>query len=153
MRFPVHLTLRGPFWAFADRLHEMAAEVNLACGHARRVAVALQGPVFMEPDLCWLELQRDAPGFPPLFRLHMILEERLRSHVLRDDVPQEFKACGYRPHVTLGWSTHRKACCHEGAVERSLRLAGIVDRLIIASYPDEWPDHGAVRPAHCLPLL
>jgi 2'-5' RNA ligase len=156
LRFPVHITLRGPFRAQDTCLRGFGEKLSEICTAFHALPLDFVGPVFIDPDLFWLEVKRSAPCFAELLRLHAALERAVGEWVVVDDTPLEFKADGYRPHVTIGWKAvndcteHHEAsaiCPIAGAVYGSLRSVAI------AVYPDGWPSEGTVRVIISTPLV
>ncbi|MFP5212506.1 MAG: 2'-5' RNA ligase family protein, partial [Acidobacteriota bacterium] len=103
LRFPVHVTLRGPFWTHTDTLSSMADTLRKVCTGLHQMQIALRGPIRIDPDLCWLEVQGGMDDGMRLFDLHAVLEREMSGYVIRDDVSEGHKGSGYRPHVTVGW--------------------------------------------------
>lgn len=130
LRFPVHITLRGPFRGQDSPVRQFCGGLPDLCRGFSPVPVELAGPVFVPPDLCWFEVRRDSSRFAALLRLHTLLEEETRRCVVVDDVPCRFKAEGFRPHATLGWKTS----------------------VAVAVYPDGWPSEGSVEVVRAVPL-
>ncbi len=156
LRFPVHITLRGPFRAQDASLWRLCERLSDICSGFHAVSVDLAGPIFVDPDLCWLEVERSAPCFPELLRLHRSLEQAAAEWIAVDDTPVEFKADGYRPHVTIGWkavedcSDHNEASAVFTAVGP---LYGSLQSVAIGVYPDSWPSEGAVCEVITAPLI
>ncbi len=161
LRFPVHITLRGPFWTYPasiGRLTEIMDDiVHGGQSPFGPIPVDLSGPVFVKPDLGWLEVVRKTTGFSQLLALHTLFQKRTSVEVLRDDVPDRFKEGGYRPHMTLGWGVEEvdegnvswtDALYPQGTVGGPpgglIQLSGIIDAVGIASYPLNWPEEGTV---------
>ncbi len=143
LRFPVHITIRGPFWTEAepDRYRECIESV---CRSNRQFEILLNGPVFVDPDLCWLEVDPASAGFACLRELHIKFEDAVSSLVAIDDVPAKHKGINYRPHATLGWGTDFAS--HKNLPPwRDNGCTGFLDKVAVAVYPEKWPIEGNVE--------
>lgn len=147
LRFPAHITIRGPFWTETGLARSRDWIENI-CRSYRQIEIVLNGPASVDPDLCWLEVDPASAGFAGLRELHMKLEDEVGSLVAIDDVPANHKGENYRPHVTLGWGT-------DSATHRNLpawRATGFLDRVAVAVYPQNWPIKGNVEIIESLAL-
>lgn len=169
LRFPVHITLRGPFHA-STAISSLCAILQRVCRLHLRVPIRLNGPVFVDPDLCWFEVGRTTAGFSTLLDLHGRFEKEIAKAVVLDDVPEDFKGRNYRPHVTLGWGVKGNAVGASsngsGLLEaervtigdhplfhRPVALTGVVENVAIARYPRGWPLEGDVEILESVALL
>lgn len=167
--YPVHITLRGPFWTDADS-KSFRDCLKRICRRHRPLQVLLDGPVFVEPDLCWLQVPPTEPCFPALRDIHDDLEDEVNRLISVDDVPARFKGEGYRPHMTLGWGidsfnvdsgsfdpptntgsskattlTDEPHKTRRSSLWRPLNLSGTIERIGIGLYPEGWPAEGTVE--------
>ncbi|MEN6437496.1 MAG: 2'-5' RNA ligase family protein [Syntrophobacter sp.] len=153
LRFPVHITLRGPFWGHDSPMRQFCGDLPGLCRGFSPVPVDLAGPVFVPPDLCWFEVQRDASRFAELLRLHALLEDETHRCVVVDDVSTRFKAEGFRPHATLGWKSPASLAGVEQACgPQGTRLHGRLESVAVAVYPHGWPSEGSVAVIQTVPL-
>ena len=143
LRFPIHVTLRGPFRIAAGELEGLISRLAACCRGRSAFDVVLNGPVMIEPDLCWFEVEAGSAGFSHCHELHLLLEHELNRHISTDDVPANHKLEHYRPHVTLGWNISR-AVPYIHTMEAGT-LTGTVRNIALACYPDTWPSKGTVR--------
>ncbi len=143
LRFPVHVTLRGPFRMRASELGSLIGDLHRCCRRHEAFDVVLDGPVVVDPDLCWFEVKAGSPGFSRCRDLHILLEDGLNRQVGIDDVSANHKLACYRPHVTLGWDVNR-AMQYIRNLEPAT-LTGTVTDIALVSYPAMWPAQGAVR--------
>ena len=150
LRFPVHVTLRGPFRTDAARLVGLIESLRGCCRSHGSFPVTLHGPVFVEPDLCWFEIKTGSTGFSTCLDLHTRLENLSRPLVLMDDVPADHKGADYRPHVTLGWNVHASA--RQLLSERPGDLSATINSIALVRYPDDWPARGTVRAIESIAL-
>jgi 2'-5' RNA ligase len=144
LKFPVHVTLRGPFWTNAED-RSLWCILEEVCRSFRRFRATFNGPVFVEPDLCWLEADAASTESSSLLRLHRHFEQRLKPCIVIDDVPEEFKDRKYRPHVTLGWGTDVHVCQNMLSRFKLPDMPSVVERVAIGGYPKTWPMEGAVK--------
>jgi hypothetical protein len=144
LKFPVHITLRGPFWTGTD-VHTLGNILYGVCRFHRRVQVLLKGPAFIDPNLCWLEVDPASTGFLNLSDLHRHLEDEMNPQVVLDDVPANHKGNNYRPHVTLGWGMNSDAHPNQLPFRESTDLVATLERIVIAGYPEGWPSEGTVE--------
>lgn len=143
LRFPIHVTLRGRFWAPPEAVTEAFQRAGgdgwTAC------ELMLSGPVFRAPDLLWLSVEMVGTGYSELVQLHEHLERALEPVVSRDETLSVHRGAGYRPHVTLAWGATEDAIHHwELPAIRSAQaeLKGVT----LAEYPESWPAAGTVEP-------
>ncbi len=151
LKFPIHITLRGPFWTYAE-IHSLGDILNRVCRYHRRIQVLLNGPVFVDPDLSWLEVSPDSIGFSNLLGLHRHFEREINQQIIIDDVPATHKGENYRPHVTVGWGTNIATHRNQLPFWKSTNLIGTLERVAIANYPDGWPSKGNVEVIKSVPL-
>lgn len=145
LRFPIHITLRGPFGANPNAIHRLSHQIKKSTAAFQQLDVLLEGPVLVSPSLCWLELAATGPAFQYISRLHTILEELVAPSMLRDDVPDGHKGAYFRPHVTLGWGVSPAALCENLFNAEPLSMHGIVESIAIVRYPVKWPEEGSVE--------
>jgi hypothetical protein len=144
LKFPVHITLRGPFWTDAE-IHTLGNILNRVCRFHRRIQVLLNGPVFVAPDLCWLEVDPASAGFSNLSGLHRHFEAEMNRQVILDDVPANHKGDNYRPHITVGWGMNSDTHLNRLPFRESANLIGTLERIAIAGYSEGWPATGNVE--------
>lgn len=145
LRFPIHITLRGPFWANSNGIHSLLNQTKKSTAAFHRLEVLLEGPVLVSPALCWLELTATGPALQYMSRLHNVLEGLVAPLMLRDDVPDEHKGANFRPHVTLGWGVSPVTLCANLFNAEPLRLHGMIESIAIVRYPEKWPEEGSVE--------
>ncbi len=140
LRFPIHVTLRGRFWAPPEAVTEAFQRARgdrwTAC------ELMLSGPVFRAPDLLWLSVEMVGTGYSELVRLHEHLERALEPVVSRDETLSVHRGAGYRPHVTLAWGATEA----EESLIAAYTLRAILSGVILAEYPERWPASGTVQP-------
>ena len=144
LRFPVHVTLRGPFWTETDA-GALGDFVHGICKDSRMVSIVLDGLAFVDPGLCWLPVKLQTEGAAALYAMHRRLDRELAPHVVRDDVPPDHKGRNYRPHVTLGWGVDASVCGNQPLFSDCDGLTGTLHGVAVGSYPDDWPDRGDVE--------
>jgi hypothetical protein len=144
LRFPVHVTLRGRFWAERESVGNVLRELDL--GDKPVGELSLHGPVFREPDLLWLSVKPECLATAGLSRLHDILTTAVNPVVIQEETSPAHVGSGYRPHVTLAWGA-------DDATLRSLKpdhshstlaITATLEKVILAEYPATWPIAGAV---------
>lgn len=143
LKFPVHITLRGPFWTGAE-IPALSICLQRIYRLYHPIPIILDGPVFVDPDLCWLEVVQTSAGFANLLDLHRHLDEELRRHVVTDDVPTNHKGKDYRPHVTVGWGADA-AIRHSRPPFWHCGITGVLEKVVLAVYPGHWPAEGEVE--------
>lgn len=144
LKYPVHITLRGPFLTGVG-VQDLRSCLQRVCGNVRPFQVVLNGPVFVDPDLCWFEVNPASEGYRRLQRMHNHLEDELRTHVARDDIPESFKKDNYRAHVTIGWGVDLATRESWAADRKSETIVTALEIAAIAAYPPEWPSEGVVE--------
>ncbi|WP_435051653.1 2'-5' RNA ligase family protein [Desulfoferrobacter suflitae] len=145
LRFPIHVTLRGPFWANSNGIHSLLYQTKKSTAAFHQLDVLLVGPVPVSPSLCWLELTASGSALQYMSGLHTMLEGLVAPLMLRDDVPDEHKGANFRPHVTLGWGVSPAALCDNLFNAGPLKLHGIIESIAIVGYPEKWPEEGSVE--------
>ncbi|MHC1728787.1 MAG: 2'-5' RNA ligase family protein [Syntrophobacteraceae bacterium] len=143
-KFPVHVTLRGPFWTSAE-MHTLSECLQRVCRLYRPIPVLLNGPVFVDPDLCWLEVVRTSTGFADLLDLHRHLDEEMKRHLVIDDVPANHKGNNYRPHMTVGWGADAAIRDKVEPIWKPGKVTGVLEKAALAVYPEHWPVEGRVE--------
>lgn len=144
LRLPVHVTMRGPFWA----TDAVAMKLFSRCVREVRkgvwpAVVRLEGAQWLHSRLLWRPVARDA-AIAQLHRMHCRVDRLVRAVLVGDDVPARFQGLGYRPHVTLAWTlTGETGELDTGrlAPQRQVSLG----TLALARYPTGWPMAGCVR--------
>ena len=136
--FPVHVTIRGRFWARPCLAEEGFRRFRKSNSYDPGL-IELTGPAFHAPDLVWLEIGAATHGFQELGRMHRDANETFRSVLEKDEVLPRYAGDGFFPHVTLGWG-----CAKENAdellVPSSLAtIAGRLTSLALVRYPTVWP--------------
>ncbi len=149
--FPVHITLRGPFWTDADS-KSFRDCLKRVCRRHRPLQVLLDGPVFVQPDLCWLQIPPTEPCFPALRNIHDDLEDEVNRLICVDDVPANHKGDCFRPHMTLGWGTVISLQQTQPSLWRPANPIGTIERIGIGLYPERWPAEGTVEVVESFPL-
>lgn len=144
LEFPVHITLRGPFWTDAE-VHTLSEIVSGVCQSHHGVQVILDEPSFIEPDLCWREVSSASPGIPALRALNRELDYGLMPYIAVDDVPAIHKGDNYRPHVTLGWGIDAAVPENHLHLFKPSPSIAAIECVAIAGYPEGWPAGGAVK--------
>ncbi len=144
LKYPVHITLRGPFLTGVE-VKDLRSCLQRVCGNVRPFQVVLDGPVFVDPDLCWFEVNPASEGYRRLLQLHNHLEDEFRTHVARDEVPESFKKNNYRAHVTIGWGVDFATRKSWAADRKSETIMTTLEKAAIAAYPPEWPSEGVVK--------
>lgn len=150
LRFPVHVTLRGPFWTEGEP-HDLDDCLERLCRHLARLPLHLNGPVFVNPDLCWLQVPPASPCFAALADLHAHAENTVRRLVAVDDVPSAFTGTGYRPHMTLGWGATASLRDAQPPLWSAIDLTGTLEKIGIGVYPQCWPAGGNVEIIETIP--
>lgn len=149
LRFPPHVTLKGPFSVPQTALPGFAGLMNDLCRPlSSTLLTELAGPVFVDPDLIWLEGCADQ-GRNNLRSLHLhALDVFAAVSAIHDHVSAEHIGAGFRPHVTLAWGASKKMMQLATEVQVSVG----VDRIALVSYPEEWPLSGRIRIIHQEPI-
>lgn len=148
--FPVHVTLRGPFWTDSGNLPSLIQRIKLHCESRFAFKVAVTGPVLVQPDLCWFEVITGTDGFSVCRDLHTRMREIVRPLAAADDVPADHAGINYRPHMTVGWGVG--AAIPDGIFAGPVSLVGMMRSIAVARYPDSWPIAGDVRVVESIPL-
>lgn len=148
--FPVHVTLRGPFRADGGNIALLAEEIHRYRESCSVFQIVVAGPLFVQPDLCWLEVQAEGGGLTTCGNLHREMEKAARPVVVQDDVPDGHRGDNYRPHVTVGWGAAEGIA--SDVFPGPVSLNGTIGSIAVARYPDAWPDEGEVRVVVSFPL-
>ena len=146
MRFPVHVTLRGRFWAEPDSVTNVLRGLDLE----RPAVVHFRVPVFRDPDMLWLSVDSSKPGFDCLFRLHVLLTEMLGKVVVREETLPAHTGPGYSPHVTLTWGATRETHRVLSPEYQRLTIEATLAKVVLVEYPSTWPASGVVAPVTTL---
>ncbi len=144
LRFPVHITLRGPFWAESkiDVLIEPLYAIVESCS---RFQIVLDPPCFVNPDLLWLPVNPESCGASKLMDMHLLLEHELKENIVKDDTSPGHFGMDYRPHVTIGWGV-TSSICREGSLFSACEgVSGTLEKVALGRYPAEWPKKGMVE--------
>ena len=151
LRFPVHLTIRGPFISrIRDEVE--AAERVIAClpRQVPEARLPLLPLAWIAPSLLWLEAA-PSHGREELTRLHHVLHTRLDDDiVVFDHVLPEHAGAGYRPHITICWAASAQSLSLPTAASRP-PPAVRVGRIAVVAYPSEWPEAGRVKVLRSVP--
>lgn len=150
LRFPVHITFRGPFRTGSTILPILFSTVNRCCESRFAFEITVRGPILVDPDLCWFEVQTPAPGFSCCLDIHEDLERLLSPFVMDDDVPVRHKGENYRPHITVGWGALPGV--GENTFAGPVILTGTIKNISVGCYPDAWPAMGDVKVIKSFPL-
>jgi 2'-5' RNA ligase len=106
--FPVHITLRGRFLAKKSILLKIVNEIK-QIDIKIPIDIQLSEPMYIDPELVWLEVLPYYKGYRTLLFLHQLFEELVRESVIKDEVPDVYKGNEFRPHLTLGWGVKYEA--------------------------------------------
>lgn len=88
--FPMHITLKGRFLAPKDTVVDFLKEIDLTFLHIQH-NISLSEPMYIEPELSWLEVLPNTSGFHILVSLHCFFEKEISRFVIFDEVPAEHK--------------------------------------------------------------
>lgn len=137
LHFPVHITIRGRFWAephvAVSAFHSFVETRQLALD-----SLSLSGPVFHPPDLAWLEIQRESAAFRKLAEVHHHAEAALLSIILKDEVNPQHSGNGYLPHVTLGWGCRKEVLEDTPGLNAELKMSASLRCFALVGYPEGW---------------
>lgn len=149
LRFPVHVTLRGPFWGPLQEVTSALFRMK-SLPFDGPIPIVLDSPALTENALAWRPVDRSLEGWHILSELHRTLTFFVRPYVARDDVPPDHQQAGFLPHVTLGWGVTPALWKSLGECRWS-PLEAQIRGLALARYPDTWPASGrvAVQPIAC----
>ena len=145
LSFPVHITLRGRFWA---NKNAVIAKLKSICFNdlCLQLNVLLSYPQYINNDLCWIEVFPGNPGFKTLLDLHRILEVQTKELIELDEVVELHKFSNYRPHITLGWnishSNWTKYCESRESTLCKVRL----EKIMMYQYSEKWPYEQKIIP-------
>lgn len=149
LRFPVHVTLRGPFWGLRQEVTSALLRME-SLPFSLPIPIVLDSPSLTDNALAWRPVAHSLEGWRLLSQLHRALTSLVRPCVVRDDVPPDHQHEGFLPHVTLGWGVtpvlwRSLGECHWSPLETQIR------GLALARYPSTWPASGrvAVQPIAC----
>jgi hypothetical protein len=144
LRFPVHVTLRGRFWA--EPASVAGALRGFDPGREWAAELPFGVPVFRDPDMLWLPVDSGGPGFECLLRLHTLLTAALREVVVREETLPAHTGSGYSPHVTLAWGATRETPSALDPEHRTIVIKATLASVVVAEYPASWPAAGPVIP-------
>ena len=151
LKFPVHITLRGPFRADTN-IDALVKPLNAIRESCCRFQIVLDRPSFVNPDLLWLPVNLDSNGASRLLDMHMFFEHELKKHIIKDDTSPGHFGINYRPHVTVGWGVTPSICRKGSLFSPRDNLIGTLERVALACYPAEWPSEGMVEIASSVAL-
>jgi 2'-5' RNA ligase len=151
LRFPVHITLRGPFWADTN-IDALVKPLSTVRESRYRFRIVLDRPTFVNPDLLWLPVHPESGGASRLLEMHLFFEHELKGHIIKDDTSPGHFGINYRPHVTVGWGVTPSICREVSRFSCRDDLVGTLERVALASYPAEWPSEGMVEIASSIAL-
>lgn len=139
LRFPVHFTVRGRFWADPNAAWSCLSRLP------EYAEIAAEQILFVGPkcvgELVWLE----AECTHRLGRLERAVDNRLRHIIVQDEVSAAHKSNGYRPHITLGWNAPAPIQAEFNRNRLPTGIAVRVTKIVLVEYPVDWRNHGNVR--------
>ncbi len=142
LNFPVHITLKGRFIGKEDVVSKAFREIE-PTSIKLPINIHLSRPVYIEPDLAWLEVLPQYQEYEILLSLHKIMEEVFREAVIEDEVPEAHKNSGFRPHITLGWGINPHLWLKYLSVAASIQQ-GKIDYIALVRYPLDWTQESII---------
>lgn len=146
LRFPVHVTLRGRFWAergaACRAFNTLVGDVRQLGLH--RISVELSAARIVDGRWVWREVPREAIASKVLSAAHEQAEAATAAIMTRDEVLAGHRGDGLRPHVTLGWNvTPERWQAYEARQADSSPAVVRLVALGLGSYPAAWPEGSA----------
>ncbi len=144
LHFPVHVTLKGRYFAEESVVLNTFKEINLT--HIKLpFDICLSEPSYIQPELAWLEILPQHQGYGTLRWLHQFFENSMSQVVIEDEVPERFKKSGFRPHVTLSWGVTPEAwkIYYSDRYKHTLKFSK-VDSIALVRYSNSWPQEGKI---------
>ncbi|MCL1464949.1 2'-5' RNA ligase family protein [Argonema galeatum] len=153
--FPVHITLRGRFraeeYVVAKAFVKAFKEINRTALNVQ-TDICLSEPIYIKPDLVWLEVLPQYRGYETLLYLHRFFEQIVSEAVVEDEIPETYKYSGFRPHVTLGWGVTPQAWEEFFSIAPATLKQSRIGSIALVRYPHSWPEEEAVNVILEIPL-
>lgn len=150
--FPVHITLKGRFLASKDIVVNLLNKTDLA-SLCSQTEIELSKPKYIYPQLSWLEVLSDTPGFNNLLFLHSFFEREINRFVVSDEVPENHKNAHFRPHITLGWGITPRVWQKYSSIENFGSVQIGFSHIALACYHQQWPLEETVTSIMEIPIM
>ncbi|MEB3828299.1 2'-5' RNA ligase family protein [Phormidium sp. CCY1219] len=149
--FPVHITIRGRFLATPERVAKAFREINPSVAKLP-ATISLNQPIYLQPDLAWLEVVPENQGYQTLRSLQEYFEDRVSGYAIADEVPDSHKHAGFRPHITLGWGVTPAVFQKFLGFHVPILPPSCIESLVLVRYPLHWPLTEAVKIERIVPF-
>jgi hypothetical protein len=143
LRFPVHITLKGRFLAEENIIINKWHKFNFNT-LVLPLKVSLSLPLYVSPDLVWLEVLSNDKVYKNLVNLHNFFENELETNIVKDEVPNCHKKIGFRPHITLGWKVTKEAWLQYKHNKNFQINECKIGNINLVKYPTNWMNKGLI---------
>lgn len=155
LNFPVHITLKGRFWAYENFVIESFKRIKLT---PLTEKVEVSKPTHIRPSLLWLEVLKSCNSYKLLSDYHYLLDTYFKSIVQIEEMPVEHKFLNFRPHITLGWDvpycfySKNTGFIDKFYVNNNEKDYVKVVSICLAKYPKNWRSHLPINMIYTIPL-